>query len=102
MARSQANGKSKQAARVEESSDAEMGEIEWSQTQRKTQTKSQKGKNKSTQPMATQNGGGDDEDDFLTYDPDMPEAAKRQIRLEYRQLMEATAGMCTYHEGRAR
>lgn len=86
MARSQANGKGKQRARVEESSDAEM-EVEWSQTQKKTQ--SQKGKGRSTQPGATQNGG-DEDDDFLTYDPDMPEAIKREVRIEYRQLMEAT------------
>ena len=93
MARSQTNGKGKQAARVEESSDAEMEEVEWSQTQKKTQTKSQKGKSRSTQAIATQNGGRNEDDEYLTYDPDMPEAAKRQIRLEYRQLMEATAGM---------
>lgn len=92
MARSQANGKGKQRARVEESSDAEM-EVEWSQTQKKTQ--SQKGKGRSTQPGATQNGG-DEDDDFLTYDPDMPEAIKREVRIEYRQLMEATTGMCAW------
>ncbi|KAG8702729.1 hypothetical protein FRC08_003278 [Ceratobasidium sp. 394] len=86
MARSQANGKGKQRVREEES-DEEMGEIEWSQTQKRTQT--QKGKGKSTQ--ATQDGG-DDDGQFLTYDPDMPEAMKRQVRVEYRQLMEATAG----------
>ncbi|KAF8608894.1 hypothetical protein BDV93DRAFT_433769 [Ceratobasidium sp. AG-I] len=68
-----------------------MEEVEWSQTQKKTQTKSQKGKSKSTQARATQGGGGNDDDEYLTYDPDMSEAAKRQIRLEYRQLMEATA-----------
>ncbi|KAG8747115.1 nuclear protein [Ceratobasidium sp. 414] len=87
MARSQANVKGKQRAREAESDD-EMGEIEWSQTQKRTQTQKGKGKGKSTQ--ATQ-GGGDDDGQFLTYDPDMPEAMKRQVRVEYRQLMEATA-----------
>jgi len=88
MARSQANGKGKQRVREEES-DEEMGEIEWSQTQKRTQT--QKGKGKSTQASATQNRGDDNDRHFLTYDPDMPEAMKREVRVEYRQLMEATA-----------
>ncbi|KAG8682553.1 nuclear protein, partial [Ceratobasidium sp. 395] len=85
MARSQANGKGKQRAREDdEVEDEEMNEVEWSQTQKKTQT--QKGKGKMTQ--ATQDK---DDGQFLTYDPDMPEAEKRQVRVEYRQLMEATA-----------
>ena len=63
-----------------------MGDIEWSQTQRKTQTP--KGKERAT---GTQDGGGDDRN-FLTYDPDMPESAKREVRVAYRQLMEATIG----------
>ncbi|KAG9127955.1 nuclear protein [Ceratobasidium sp. 392] len=88
MARSQANGKGKQKAREEES-DEEMGEIEWSQTQKKTQTQRGKGKQLTQQASATQDG--EDDGQFLTYDPDIPEAMKRQVRVEYRQLMEATA-----------
>jgi hypothetical protein len=91
MARSQANGKGKQRVREDEL-DEDMGEIEWSQTQKRTQT--QKGKGKSTQAAATQNRGDDNDRHFLTYDPDMPEAMKREVRVEYRQLMEATAGEC--------
>ncbi|KAF8757195.1 hypothetical protein RHS01_04049 [Rhizoctonia solani] len=63
-------------------SDEDMGDIDWSQTQRKTQTQTQKGKERAT------HDGGDK--NFLTYDPDMPESAKREVRVAYRQLMDAT------------
>ncbi|CAE7224246.1 unnamed protein product [Rhizoctonia solani] len=76
MPRSQATGRNRPE------SDEDMGDIEWSQTQRKTQ----KGKERAT---GAQNGGGDDRG-FLTYDPDMPESAKREVRVAYRQLIEAT------------
>jgi hypothetical protein len=91
MARSHKNARNGASAQVDES-DEEMGEIEWSQTQRPTQVKSQKGKEKAT---ATQNGANDSDRNFLTYDPDMPEAAKREVRIAYRQLMEATVGECS-------
>ncbi|CAE6461321.1 unnamed protein product [Rhizoctonia solani] len=76
MPRSQATGRNRPE------SDDDMGDIEWSQTQRKTQ----KGKERAT---ATQDAGGEDRG-FLTYDPDMPESAKREVRVAYRQLMDAT------------
>ncbi|CUA75415.1 Non-structural maintenance of chromosome element 4 [Rhizoctonia solani] len=76
MPRSQATGRNRPE------SDEDMGDIEWSQTQRKTQ----KGKER---VPATQDAGGEDRG-FLTYDPDMPESAKREVRVAYRQLMDAT------------
>lgn len=85
MVRSQAN------ARNRAESDEEMGDIEWSQTQRQIQVKSQKGKEKAAATGA-QNGMDNGDRNFLTYDPDMPEAAKREVRVAYRQLMEATVG----------
>ncbi|QRV79450.1 non-structural maintenance of chromosome element 4 [Ceratobasidium sp. AG-Ba] len=81
MARgTQSSGKGKQKARQEEEPQDEEMDIEWSQTQKRTQTQ------KSKTQTGTQEDG-----DFLTYDPDMPEAEKRQVRVEYRQLMEVTA-----------
>ncbi|KAF8739634.1 Binding domain of Nse4/EID3 Nse3-MAGE, partial [Rhizoctonia solani] len=76
MPRSQATGRNRHE------SDEDMGDIDWSQTQRKTQTQTQKGKERATHD-------GEDKN-FLTYDPDMPESAKREVRVAYRQLMDAT------------
>ncbi|QRW21309.1 non-structural maintenance of chromosome element 4 [Rhizoctonia solani] len=44
-------------------------------------------------PDAKGQGAGDArwrDKNFLTYDPDMPESAKREVRVAYRQLMDAT------------